>query len=191
MIDKKNNMTMHYYLRDHLGSVRVVTDGDGKAEQANHYYAFGGLLGTSFNGDKQKYKYNGKELDRFLNWDMLDYGARWMDSKLQCWSTVDPLAEKDPGISPYVYCRDNPVKYVDQDGSLLHYSLEKRKVSKISNKMPKSSGRTKDGRKIISNISRHGENSKTSKQRREIWYEQRKKKSLWDRLINSFLIPQK
>ena len=38
------------------------------------------------------------------------------DSKLQQWPTVDPLAEKDPGISPYVYCRDNPVRYVDPDG---------------------------------------------------------------------------
>ena len=94
LIDKTNNMTMHYYLKDHEGNVRVVADQSGTAEQVNHYYAFGGLLGDSSGGDVQKYKYNGKELDRFLNWDMLDYGARWYDSKLQCWSTVDPLAEK-------------------------------------------------------------------------------------------------
>ena len=106
----------HYYLKDHLGNVRVVMTGAGVIEQANHYYAFGGLLGTSFNGDKQKYKYNGKELDRFLGWDMLDYGARWYDSKLQCWSTVDPLAEKYYHLSPYVYCADNPVKYTDPNG---------------------------------------------------------------------------
>ena len=99
-----------------LGSVRVVQNGSGIIEQANHYYAFGGLLGTSFNGDKQKYKYNGKKLDRFLGWDMLDYWARWYDSKLQCWSTVDPLAEKYYHLSPYVYCADNPVKYVDPNG---------------------------------------------------------------------------
>lgn len=29
MIDKKNNMTLHYYLRDHEGNVRVVTNGFG------------------------------------------------------------------------------------------------------------------------------------------------------------------
>ena len=106
----------HYYLKDHLGNVRVVQNGSGIIEQANHYYAFGGLLGTSFNGDKQKYKYNGKELDRFLGWDMLDYGARWYDSKLQCWSTVDPLAEKYYHISPYVYCKNDPVNRIDPDG---------------------------------------------------------------------------
>jgi uncharacterized protein RhaS with RHS repeats len=75
-------MTMHYYLRDHEGNVRVVTDGDGKVEQVSHYYAFGGLMGDSSGVDVQKYKYNGKELDRFLNWDMLDYGARWHDAAL-------------------------------------------------------------------------------------------------------------
>ena len=32
MIDKKNNMTLHYYLRDHLGSVRVVMDAEGGEE---------------------------------------------------------------------------------------------------------------------------------------------------------------
>ena len=115
-------MTMHYYLRDHEGNVHVVTDGDGKVEQVNHYYAFGGLMGMSTGSSVQPYKYNGKELDRFLNWDMLDYGARWMDGKLQQWTTVDPLAEKDPGISPYVYCRDNPVRYVDEHGDSISIS---------------------------------------------------------------------
>ena len=38
-------MTMHYYLKDHEGNVRVVTDGDGKVEQVNHYYPFGGPAG--------------------------------------------------------------------------------------------------------------------------------------------------
>ena len=32
MIDKKNNMTMHYYLKDHEGNVRVVADQSGKVE---------------------------------------------------------------------------------------------------------------------------------------------------------------
>ena len=32
------------------------------------------------------------------------------------WLSVDPLAEKYPNISSYVYCANNPVKYVDPDG---------------------------------------------------------------------------
>ena len=30
--------------------------------------------------------------------------------------SVDPLADKYPGISPYAYCAWNPIKYVDPDG---------------------------------------------------------------------------
>ena len=33
------------------------------------------------------------------------------------WLSVDPLADKYPGISPYAYCAWNPVKLVDPDGA--------------------------------------------------------------------------
>lgn len=69
-----------------------------------------------YDGAGHKLYGNYKELDRFLNWDMLDYGARWMDSKLQCWSTEDPLAEKYYHLSPYVYCANSPVNLIDKDG---------------------------------------------------------------------------
>ena len=32
------------------------------------------------------------------------------------WLSVDPLADKYPHISPYVYCGNNPMKFVDPDG---------------------------------------------------------------------------
>ncbi|MDO4819705.1 MAG: hypothetical protein Q3994_04925 [Prevotella sp.] len=57
----------HVYFRDHLGSVRVVCDRNGNAEQVNHYYPYGGLIGdlsTDDNKQKYRYKYNGKEFDR-------------------------------------------------------------------------------------------------------------------------------
>ena len=119
-VEMKHQMNSSWVSYGNLGSVRVVMAADGTAEQVNHYYAFGGLMGDSSGGDVQKYKYNGKELDRFLNWDMLDYGARWYDSKLQCWSTPDPLAEKYYHISPYVYCADNPVNAIDPNGGDIH-----------------------------------------------------------------------
>ena len=92
----------HYFLRDHLGSVRVVTDGDGTAEQVNHYYAFGGVMAGSTGAGIQSLKYNGKELERTNGLNLSDYGARWYDAAAPSWLTPDPLAEKDPGISPYV-----------------------------------------------------------------------------------------
>jgi hypothetical protein len=38
------------------------------------------------------------------------------DPDLARWTIPDPLAEKYPVISPYVYCNDNPVNFVDPDG---------------------------------------------------------------------------
>ncbi len=35
---------------------------------------------------------------------------------VQRWQSVDPLAEKMPWNSPYVYCSDNPVNKIDPDG---------------------------------------------------------------------------
>ena len=32
------------------------------------------------------------------------------------WLSVDPMADKYPGVSPYAYCAWNPVKLVDPDG---------------------------------------------------------------------------
>lgn len=32
------------------------------------------------------------------------------------WSSVDPLTDKYPGISPYAYCHWNPIRYIDPDG---------------------------------------------------------------------------
>ena len=33
-----------------------------------------------------------------------------------CWLSTDPLAEKYPSVSPYVYCLNNPLRFIDPDG---------------------------------------------------------------------------
>ena len=109
-------MTMHYYLRDHEGNVRVVTDQTGTVEQVNHYYPFGGLMGMSTGSSVQPYKYNGKELDRSNGLDLYDYGARWHDAALGRWLSVDPHGERYQTTSPYVYCKNDPMNRIDPDG---------------------------------------------------------------------------
>ena len=106
----------HFYLTDHQGNVRVVADENGTVEETNHYYPFGALFGESVDKNKQRYKYNGKELDRLLSLDWYDYGARWYDPVLARWHSTDPLADKYPDVSPYVYCSNNAVNAVDPDG---------------------------------------------------------------------------
>ena len=111
-----NTPVYHYYLQDHLGNNRVVVRQDGTIEQVNHYYPFGGLFGESINGDVQRFKYNGKELERMHGLDWYDYGARNYDAAVGSWPTMDPLAEKYYSMSPYNYCGNNPIKYIDING---------------------------------------------------------------------------
>jgi RHS repeat-associated protein len=94
----------------------VVLSQAGAVEQVNHYYPFGGLFGEGAQTSGQPYRYNGKELDRKFGLDFYDYGARHYDAALGRWFTADPLAEKYYDISPYAYCSNNPVRYIDPDG---------------------------------------------------------------------------
>lgn len=60
--------------------------------------------------------HGGKELDRMhgLNW--YDFGARPYDATLQQWTSIDPKAENYYHLSPYTYCANNPVAFVDPNG---------------------------------------------------------------------------
>ena len=44
------------------------------------------------------------------------FGARYYSSDLSIWLSVDPMSDKYPSLSPYVYCANNPVKLVDPNG---------------------------------------------------------------------------
>ena len=114
---KINSFAFYYFNKDHLGNIREVVDTEGLIHHTNDYYPFG----TPFSNNSsdvsfQKYKYNGKELDMMHGLNTYDYGARQYDAILPSWDRIDPLAEKYYNVSPYVYCADNPVNAVDQDG---------------------------------------------------------------------------
>ena len=109
--------------RDHQGNVREVVSEKGEVKQVNAYYPFGTpihALGT--NESQQRYKYNGKEFDELHGLNTYDYGARQYAPLLPLWDRVDPLAEKYYGVSPYVYCANNPVIFVDPDGRKFDFS---------------------------------------------------------------------
>ena len=65
----------------------------------------------------QPYRFNAKEDQSFTCVPLLDYGARFYNPTLARWTTPDPLAEKYYSISPYAFCGNNPIKYVDPDGN--------------------------------------------------------------------------
>ncbi len=49
-------------------------------------------------------------------YDVRGCKLRTGDTTIARWMCIDPLAEKYYDVSPYAYCKNNPVKYIDFDG---------------------------------------------------------------------------
>ena len=67
--------------------------------------------------------FSGKESQSILNASIsfLDFGARMYNPAIARWTTADPLSEKYYGISPYVYCLNNPTNSFDPDGKAVWF----------------------------------------------------------------------
>ena len=105
-----------FYHSDHLGSASWITDHAGDAVQHLQYLPYGEpYVNQRLSGYNERFTFTGKELDEETGYGY--FGARYMDHELMTmWLSVDPMADKYPGISPYAYCAWNPVKLVDPDG---------------------------------------------------------------------------
>ena len=107
----------HYYIQDYMGNNRMVVNRSGTTEQITHYYPYGGVIGDiSTNENLQKYKFEGKELDRTFGLDNYDIHARQYFAMMPTWDRIDPLTEENPQYSPYSYCMGDPVNYGDYNG---------------------------------------------------------------------------
>lgn len=62
------------------------------------------------------YQFTGKEMDSETGYSY--FGARYYDSDLSIWLSVDPMSDASPSISPYNYVQWNPLNRVDPDGML-------------------------------------------------------------------------
>ncbi|MDX9697475.1 MAG: RHS repeat-associated core domain-containing protein [Bacteroidales bacterium] len=60
------------------------------------------------------YTFSGKEKDVETGYGY--FGARYYDSGLSIWLSVDSMSDKYPNLSPYNYCANNPVIFIDPDG---------------------------------------------------------------------------
>ena len=113
------------HLRDHLGSVRAVVDGDtGTVIEASDYYPFGKRIPTPVTEpvaptSQNRWLFSGKESQSFLSAaiPLLDFGARMYDPLTARWTAQDPLAEKYYAVSPYAYCIGNPISLFDPNGT--------------------------------------------------------------------------
>ena len=116
-IDSHRNYAYYYYVHDHLGNVRITRNSQGYyADQSLEYYPSGVLFGRSTEKERQPYMFGGKELVSMHGPNEYDFTGRWQYSIIPSFTSLDPLCEKYYSVSPYVYCLNNPLKYVDPDG---------------------------------------------------------------------------
>lgn len=107
----------YFFHPDHLGSASWITDLSGQPVQHLQYKPFGGDYidqqdpNTEYS---ERFRFTGKERDAETGYDY--FGARYYSSSLGIWLSVDPMSDKYPSLSPYVYCADNPVNVIDPFG---------------------------------------------------------------------------
>ena len=111
-----NTSSIYYYHSNHLGSTCYVTDENASVVQGFLYAPFGEITNEYSpmwqNGNIPKYAFNAKELDEETG--MYYYEARYYQPPV--FVSRDPLFEKYPTFSPYTYCANNPIKFIDPDG---------------------------------------------------------------------------
>ena len=123
----------YYFHSDHLGSTSIITDITGNVAQHIEYIPFGEVFiyeRPTTSTWSTPYKFNAKELDEETG--LYYYGARYYDPRSSVWISVDPLAEEKPWLSSYVYCLNNPLKFIDPDGED-EWDVDK-KTNKITQK---------------------------------------------------------
>ena len=103
--------------------------------QRMQYYPFGLPYEAHYQPEEQPYKYGGKEFIELHGYDSYDFDARMYYPALCRFMTMDPLCEKYYSISPYAYCNNNPVNYVDPDGRKVE--ADKLSQKNISNTLTK------------------------------------------------------
>ena len=136
---KSTSGFVYYYAkRDHLGSTRVLCHANGNtlvADQTTGYYPFGLAHGHG-NLNLNRYLFSGKELqDQSLGGKLLglyDFGSRFYDPTLGRWFNVDPKLEF---VSPYGYCANNPVLYIDPNGEDIVLTISKEVTVTVATRL--------------------------------------------------------
>ena len=110
---------LYWYHPDYIQNVDLVTDLDGEAYELFLYNPWGEELhhwSSNSSSWTSPYRFNAKEVDPETG--LAYYGARYYQSKLGVWLSVDPQNNILPTWSPYASFADNPVYFVDPDGQL-------------------------------------------------------------------------
>ena len=109
-ITTRPNGTQEYRIADHLGSNRVTLENTGSVVTTTDYEPFGKAIA----GVPPRKGFIDKEKDQESG--LGDFGVRKYDDGIGRFTSIDPLTEKMPAWSPYVYSFNSPLTLIDPDG---------------------------------------------------------------------------
>ena len=112
-----------YYIKDYQGNNIAVVSGAAYAgkTQSTTYYPYGEPhrrpASSPGRSSDNRYLFGDKEYTDYYHESQLDFGARHLaSSAIPRFTTMDPLCEKRPDESPYIFAAANPVMNIDPDG---------------------------------------------------------------------------
>ena len=106
-----------YFLNDHLGSTKALTNAAGSVVEQRQYDAFGSSAGSSLT----RYGFTGRDSDEDTG--LLYYRARWYDSQQGRFLSEDPIGLAG-GLNAYAYVANNPLSFIDPYGLSLESFME-------------------------------------------------------------------
>ncbi|MCE6987851.1 DUF6443 domain-containing protein [Dyadobacter sp. CY323] len=119
---RKDTIRFDYYLKDHIGNVRVVFDERGRILQNTDYYPFGLEIDRNAPVQTQaarngvnRYNFLGKETQ--VGTGYIDLSRRFYDPAVGRFMQVDPVTESQESQSVYQYGWNNPILLSDPNGA--------------------------------------------------------------------------
>ena len=114
--DNAGSLSRFYYLKDHLGDIKMVLNQSGGVDSYNDYYPFGMQMpGRNLTGTADgRFKFIGVEQDVETGLDAT--GFRTYNSWSGGFGQVDPLSDLFADQGSYGYSFDNPSRYSDPGG---------------------------------------------------------------------------
>ncbi|MBL0035837.1 MAG: hypothetical protein IPP26_08725 [Flavobacteriales bacterium] len=123
-----------------LGPVLTLSDGQcAEVIPADTLRRIGRHAYSTVTGKAYRFEFNGKENDNEVHnatGTSVDFGATMYDSRVGRWLSLDPLAAKYPGTSPYVFAANSPIVTTDPNGgeNVVYLVLLNPNSTKLSKK---------------------------------------------------------